>query len=51
MVQKLLSATRGDAHPDYDRDAFEGLLRERFDIVESRELPSETRTLYSVRAR
>jgi hypothetical protein len=49
MVQRLLSAKRADAHPDYDRATFERRLAERFEIAESIELPSGTRTLYAAR--
>ena len=37
---------RDDAHPDYSRETFERELRSRFDVVESVELASGTRTLY-----
>jgi hypothetical protein len=46
MVRRLLVGKREDAHPDYSRDTFEELLRSRFDVVESLELASGTRTLY-----
>jgi len=46
MVQRLLVAKRPDAHPDYDRPTFDSLLRARFDVLDMRELPSGTRTLY-----
>lgn len=51
MVQRLLSAKGVGAHPDYDREIWEGLLDARFEIADSLELPSETRTLYFVRPR
>ena len=46
MVQRLLGAKREDAHPDYSRETFETLLRASFEIVDSVELASGTRTLY-----
>jgi len=49
MVQRLLGAKRDNAHPDYDRGTFEDLLGASFEIVESLELPSGTRTLYFAR--
>jgi SAM-dependent methyltransferase len=51
MVQRLLGAKRADAHPDYDVETFDSLLRERFEVVDLVELPSETRTLYFARPR
>lgn len=51
MVQRLLSAKGAGAHPDYDREIWEGLLDACFEIVDSLELPSVTRTLYFVRPR
>ena len=46
MVQRCSSAKRDDAHPDYSRETFEQELRSRFEVVESVELGSGTRTLY-----
>ena len=46
MVQRLLLGKRADAHPDYSRETFEQELRSRFEVVESLELASGTRTLY-----
>ena len=46
MVQRLLSAKRDGAHPDYARETFEDALRSRFDVADSIELASGTRTLY-----
>ena len=46
MVQRLLGAKRKDAHPDYSLETFEELLRSRFRVANSLELPSGTRTLY-----
>jgi hypothetical protein len=46
MVQRLLGPKRADAHPDYTHESFEELVRARFRIVDERELPSGTRTLY-----
>lgn len=51
MVQRLLAAKRSDAHPDYDRVTFGALLGLQLDVVDSVELPSETRTLFLVRPR
>ena len=51
MVERLLAAKRADAHPDYDRETFDSLLRARFDVIDLLELPSETRTLYFARPR
>jgi SAM-dependent methyltransferase len=51
MVQRLLGGKRTDAHPDYERVTFEGLLEARFEVVGELELPSGTRTLYFVRPR
>jgi len=51
MVQRLLGAKRADAHPDYDGETFDSLLRARFEILDLVELPSETRTLYFARPR
>ena len=51
MVERLLGAKRSDAHPDYDRETFDSLLRARFDVVDLVELPSGTRTLYLARPR
>jgi len=45
QVQTLL-AHRSIAEPDYTREHFECLVQARFTIVEQRELPSLTRTLY-----
>jgi hypothetical protein len=46
MVQRLLGSKRADAHPDYSLETFDEILRTRFRVVESLELPSGTRTLY-----
>jgi hypothetical protein len=46
MVQRLLARKREGSHPDYTRRDFEGVLKSRFDILESVELPSGTRALY-----
>ncbi len=51
MVQRLLGAERTDAHPDYERETFDSLLRARFEVIEHAELPFETRTLYFARPR
>jgi SAM-dependent methyltransferase len=49
MVERLLGRKRHGAHPDYELEAFERLLGQSFEIVESSELPSGTRTLYLAR--
>ena len=46
MVRRLLSRKREGTHGDYTRDGFEDALRSRFQIVDSVELPSRSRTLY-----
>jgi hypothetical protein len=46
MVRRLLARKRDGSHPDYTRRDFEGVLRSRFEIVQSVELPSGTRALY-----
>ena len=51
MVRRLLAAKREESHPDYHRETFEELLGDRFEIVDSLELPSGTRTLYLARPR
>jgi hypothetical protein len=48
MVTRLLHRKHEDAHPDYSRDTFEELLRRRFAIVRSVELPSGCRTMYHI---
>jgi hypothetical protein len=46
MVKRLLSRKREGSHSDYNRGDFEDVLRGRFDVLGSVELPSGTRTLY-----
>ena len=46
MVQHMLRRKREGTHVDYERSVFEDLLRSRFEILRSIELPSGTRTLY-----
>jgi hypothetical protein len=46
MVRRLLARKRDGSHPDYNRTAFEDMLRARFAIVASTELPSGTRAIY-----
>ena len=46
MVRRLLARKRDGSHPDYTRSAFESVLRSRFAIESSLELPSGTRMLY-----
>ena len=49
LVRRLLARKRPGDHPDYRRDWFEQCLEERFDVVRSESLASETRVLYLVR--
>ena len=51
MVERLLAAKREESHPDYDRDRFERLLQERFDVADQARLPTGTRSLYFLRPR
>ena len=51
MVATLLRSKSDDAHPDYARDTFEGLLGGSFDTIEVLRLPAQTRTLYCARPR
>jgi hypothetical protein len=46
MVARLLAAKRAEVHESYDREAFEGALREGFELTRREELASGTRTLY-----
>jgi hypothetical protein len=46
MVQRLLTRKHDGAHPDYTRSSFESVLRSRFAIHDTTNLPSGTRTLY-----
>ena len=46
MVQRLLQRKRAAAHPDYHRETFEARLVDQFEVVDSLELTSGTRTLY-----
>jgi hypothetical protein len=48
MVRRLLAAKREGSHPDYDRERFERLLEERFEVVRHEELGSRTRHMYAV---
>ena len=50
-VGALLMRKKPGAHPDYDREAFERALAERFDIVRSEQLSSGTRVLYHAQPR
>jgi SAM-dependent methyltransferase len=50
-VAALLQRKKDGAHPDYDREAFEKALADRFDIVRTEELASGTRILYFARPR
>ena len=51
MVKVLLAAKREGSHPDYDRERFEALLAERFEIRRSEQLGSGTRHMYEVEPR
>jgi hypothetical protein len=51
MVATLLQSKSDDAHPDYARDTFEGLLGGSFETIEVLRLPAQTRTLYYARPR
>jgi SAM-dependent methyltransferase len=50
MVQRLLGGKRAGSNPDYERDAFERALSERFTVDRSAAI-SNTRTLYEARPR
>jgi hypothetical protein len=50
-VAALLMRKKDGAHPDYDRQAFEQALVERFTIVRTKELASGTRILYHANPR
>ena len=49
MVRRLLSGKREGANADYQLETFERLLKERFDVERSEELPSGVRVLYVAR--
>jgi hypothetical protein len=49
MVQKLLSGKTDKANPDYERETFERVLGERFEVERTERLAS--RTLYEARPR
>jgi len=49
MVQKLLAPKRDGLHPDYERESFEGVLSEAFDVERRERLESGTRLLYFAR--
>jgi hypothetical protein len=51
MVDELLRAKGAESHPDYRRETFEALLLDSFEIIDSAELESGTRTLYDARPR
>jgi hypothetical protein len=46
MVQRLLAAKKAGTHPDYERETFERLLGEAFDVERSEVLASGTRVLH-----
>jgi hypothetical protein len=47
MAERLLGNLKPGIHDAYQREAFERLLGERFDVERRLELPSGTRTLYA----
>jgi SAM-dependent methyltransferase len=47
MAERLLGNLKPGLHDAYQREAFERLLGERFDVERRLELPSGTRTLYA----
>ena len=49
MVKTLLGPKREGLHPDYERENFERVLSERFEIERSERLESGTRLLYFAR--
>jgi hypothetical protein len=49
MVRTLLGPKREGLHPDYERENFERLLAEKFEIERSERLESGTRLLYFAR--
>lgn len=51
MAKRLIAAKNGEIHPDYDRDGFERILGERFEVLQSEALTSGTRFLYLARPR
>jgi SAM-dependent methyltransferase len=50
MVHRLLSGKRAGSNPDYEREAFERALEDRF-VIDRREAVSDTRTLYEAHPR
>jgi hypothetical protein len=46
MVQRLLERKREGSHGDYERDVFERLLEEAFDVERTEELAGGSRVLY-----
>ena len=49
MVRTLLGPKREGLHPDYERENFERVLGEKFEIERSERLESGTRLLYFAR--
>jgi hypothetical protein len=49
MVKKLLGPKREGLHPDYERESFERVLAEAFDVERRERLKSGTRLLYFAR--
>jgi hypothetical protein len=51
MVEKLLAPKRDGLHPDYERERFERVLSDAFDVERRERLESGTRLLYFARPR
>ncbi len=49
MVKKLLGPKREGLHPDYERESFERVLSDAFDVERRERLESGTRLLYFAR--
>jgi hypothetical protein len=49
MVKKLLGPKRDGLHPDYERESFERVLGQAFDVERRERLASGTRVLYFAR--
>ena len=49
MVKKLLAPKRDGLHPDYERENFESVLAEFFDVERRERTLSGTRLLYFAR--
>ena len=46
MVERLLARKREGLHADYERDVFEKLLGDAFDVARTEELAGGARILY-----